>query len=172
MKMQKHKLLKRSVPLWALLLSCAILVSAVIAAVMFTTPVVTQSMKLAASYNLELYMASEKNTLNPTSWILVSAPTTMDWGMFSESEEQFWCLKVKNVGNVAGNVAWHKSGWTEENGLWTLTVDMAGTQTAEGVTKPLALGAEVAIKLSLKENTATAGTVYSFGVYIENSDIP
>lgn len=166
-----NRLFKKSVPLWAVVLIIAICVPLVIAVVIFTTPTATQTMKLSSSYNLELYYASEKNNNSPTSWILVpQGGVSMDWGMFNESQEQFWMLKVKNVGNIPGNVAWLKNGdnavWT----YWTLQVDMAGTNTAQGVTKPLAVGAEMTIKIQLKENTATAGQVYSFGVYVENRD--
>ena len=81
-------------------------------------------------------------------------------------------MKVKNVGNTPGNVAWQKSGWDTEAGAWTLVVDLSGTQTAQGVSKPLAVNAETIIKLQLGENTAQAGQVYSFGVYVENRDVP
>jgi hypothetical protein len=171
--MQKLKLLKRSVPLWAVLLICAFSVSLVIAAIMFTTPTATQKMKLAASYNLELYYASDKDTQTPTSWVLVpSGGVDMDWGSFGEGETHFWEFKIKNVGNVAGNVCWRKTGWDTEAGAWTLTVDLGPTQTLEGVTKPLAIGAEMILRLDLKEASAEAGVLYSFGVFVENHDAP
>jgi len=169
------KMFKRTIPLWAFILAVLASASVVIGAIMFTTPTVTNTMSLGATYNLELYYAKEIGTKTPTTWILVpSEGSGLDWGIFNNDESKFWYLKIKNKGNIVANVCWRKQGWDTEAGKWIFLCDLGetGAWTNEGTTKALAVGAEMVVKLAITEDTAEPGIVYSFGVFFENNDTP
>ena len=169
--MNKPRLLKKSIPLWVFLVVVALCASSIFAAIIFTTPKVTNTMSLGAVNNLELYSSTVMGGGGaPTSWTLVPVGgTTYDYGSFAHDDSVWHWVKIKNVGNVVASVSWAKTEWTEENGKWGFAVQADGTDLAEGATKTLAVGAEMTCQLTVHEISATPGVTYSFGVLFNNN---
>ena len=160
----KQKRLKLTVVALALAL---ITLSVAFAVVVLTTHMLNNSMRLGASYGLELRVASEKDSSTPTSWVLVTADTAMAWGDFNEGQTHDWYVKLKNTGNMKLYVAWQKTGFSEEQGVWTVTCGIGANGTA---TMQLNPSEEKITNISLTEVAATPLVDYAFGVFFEGRD--
>jgi hypothetical protein len=74
MKMRKFKLLKRSVPLWAVLLICAVAASSVLAAIVVSRQL-SASITIEAVYDIEIYDTDKTTIL-----------TSVDFGVATRGE--------------------------------------------------------------------------------------
>jgi hypothetical protein len=113
----KRRLFKKSIPLWVVVLALVIAIpSIVIAVVIFTTPTVTNTMQLGASYGLQLTVANVNDTSTPPLWN--PAPCSVNWGTFNHLDSHKWYMQVKNVGNVPVKLDWQQTAFPSS---WTLT---------------------------------------------------
>jgi hypothetical protein len=169
MKMRKFKLLKRSVPLWVVLLICAVAVSSVIAAVYFTLPI--PSAVQVKSYEIEFW--NEAKTAQITSF---------DFGVLQQSDEATSPAGyVKNVGDANVWFAWVSDNLPSD---FTLKAEYYNSGSSSWVdwnsnsfgtgpndTPGLAPGAfcQFKIRFTLQNVNATSGN-YNFDVTLKSAD--
>ncbi len=104
--MRKLKLLKRSVPLWAVLLICAVAASSVIAAIVAYRQV-SMSMEVKARNDIELYQPDHTTVL-----------TSIDLGTFYREDSKTFpsdaptsYFFIDNIGEANIWVSWSKQGF-------------------------------------------------------------
>ena len=170
------KLIKRSVPLWALILALVACGSVVAAALIFETGILTHTVSLKAVGEIEIWYASEFGTTSPTEWLLLpSAGALVNWGEFEIGGVEALYYKIKNVGNVEAYVLWKKTNFGEEEGKWDLKVFISSAEIPEGQTylTPIPPGGEITgNRIRLEEIAAEPNVEHSFGVLWEAHDAP
>ncbi len=158
----KTKVLKRSIPLWALIVAVTC-VSVIVFSVIQFTYQISNIMTVRADYSIEVW--------NESKTALV---TSIDWGEFASLHEtKDTILWIKNVGNkdirYSWNVTLFPSEFSVSNQWWEVGPDMWQDLNQDTSCSYLMLpNDEIKIKFSLNCTSFSAGS-YSFTLNINSN---